>query len=129
MEPIRVTFGTGALDNIPEEYAPVKKQIVTQLELSAKFFNENLNVLRLTSNNKFPDWKEDCGDVIVPTNSTDKVDGIANSDLHIYVDHFTNATRSTLAYASACLIRSADKRPIFGRVAFNLAKFDLAKIN
>jgi len=77
-----------------------------------------LKVKRISGNNIFPSGVSTCGSEIT-VSAADKSTGIANSDLHLYVG-YNNLANGTLAYAGACILNGSDKRPIFGRVVFNI---------
>ncbi|KAL4486913.1 hypothetical protein ABPG73_008772 [Tetrahymena malaccensis] len=70
-----------------------------------------------------PEQSEDgtCLGFLVP--GQDQVDGIPNSDLHLYFQYVNNSTLRYLASAGFCNLQQTDNyiRPNFGLVEFNLA--------
>lgn len=104
-----------ALEFISRAMLVVKQFVFTRL----KVYNEQANIKAPTT----------CVDYTTP--SVDVSNGIANSDLHIYVLYVTNGSWSAPATGKYCLTANgsgalpdptlARGRPIFGRIKFNTA--------
>ena len=94
------------------------------MNTTRKYFEKLLKVDQQPNNNVFPSkgFSSECNGVKIP--SEDKLVGIKNSDLHLYVIYENNDGTAATASANLCSIDPIYLRPSFGRVKFNLAKLN-----
>ncbi|EGR27371.1 leishmanolysin family protein, putative [Ichthyophthirius multifiliis] len=102
-----------------------KKNTQKKLWKHLSFFSQDFQkYIQLKKNNIFPkNFLKKCYEVDIP--DKDQKDGIANSDLHLYIVYYKEKN-GELADAVFCAV--ADQgitRPTFGRVNFNIQKMDI----
>ena len=91
------------------------------MEAAKLFFSNLIKVYPLDGTNKYPkNWSPSCIGVTVPTK--DKLKGVQNSDLHLYVIYINEPNNGMLANAGFCALHETLNRPNFGRVNFNIGR-------
>jgi leishmanolysin len=114
--PLRITFDFSRLSTLSANQQDTIQKTVKQ---AANFFKKVLSVPSTTTKNMIPSGQSTCGTEIT-FSSSDKTNGFANSDLHLYVTFVNNPSSSYLAYASPCSLNN-NYRPNTGKVVFNSA--------
>lgn len=124
---LRMTLDTTSLNTVVSPTTATSLEFISRAMLVVKqFVYVRLKVYNEIANIKAP---ATCVDHTTPT--VDTTNGIANSDLHIYVLYVTNSTWIAPATGKYCATAAgagnlpdatlARGRPIFGRIKFNTA--------
>ncbi|KRX04449.1 Insulin-like growth factor binding protein, N-terminal [Pseudocohnilembus persalinus] len=114
-EPLRITYDFSSIENLEGDDLPVALFLQKQLKLAQFFYRDRLFVDRIQGNNFYP-FENGC---VYGVDDGAYSQGIADSDLHVYIVFYNDPQSPYVATAGPCFIIQGE-RPTYGVINYNM---------